>query len=164
LLSVVKIKVKKRNNMENGIGPQNLGAAGMSTKSKPCGSPLDASASQNAAFGPGSKLAKKDPERAAAILDGINEADSPENYGTPLDFQDDVTKIQEAAGVLEAHNVGSGDEVQGASAAAQENAAAQIGQARTLAGNRGAMGSTGGIAGGPLAGRIADMIKRRRLA
>ena len=25
-----------------GIGPQNLGAAGMSTKSKPCGSPLKA--------------------------------------------------------------------------------------------------------------------------
>ena len=40
LLSVVKIKVKKRNNMENGIGPQNLGAAGMSSNSKPCGSPL----------------------------------------------------------------------------------------------------------------------------
>tara|TARA_B100001059_G_C17648768_1_gene483293 strand:+ start:436 stop:774 length:339 start_codon:yes stop_codon:yes gene_type:complete len=26
--------------MRNGIGPQNLGASGMSTKSKPCGSPL----------------------------------------------------------------------------------------------------------------------------
>ena len=135
----------------------------MSTKSKPCGSPLDASEAQNAAFGPGSKLAKENPERAAKILDGINEADSPENYGTPLDFQDDVAKIQDAAGVLEAHNVGSGGEVQGASATAQENAAAQIGQVRALAG-RGAMGSTGGIAGGPLAGRIAGMIKRRRLA
>tara|TARA_E500000178_G_scaffold192582_1_gene190563 strand:+ start:312 stop:470 length:159 start_codon:yes stop_codon:yes gene_type:complete len=26
--------------MKNGIGPQNLGAAGMSSNSKPCGSPL----------------------------------------------------------------------------------------------------------------------------
>lgn len=26
--------------MKNGIGPQNLGAMGMSAKSKPCGSPL----------------------------------------------------------------------------------------------------------------------------
>jgi len=28
--------------MKNGIGPQNLGAAGVSSKSKPCGSPLKA--------------------------------------------------------------------------------------------------------------------------
>lgn len=27
--------------MGHGIGPQNLGAAGMSAKSKPCGTPLD---------------------------------------------------------------------------------------------------------------------------
>ena len=109
--------------MENGIGPQNLGAAGMSTKSKPCGSPLDASEAQNAAFGPGSELADKNPEQAAKILDGINEAESPENYGTPLDFQDDVAAIQAAASKLESHNVGSGGEVQGAAAAAQENVA-----------------------------------------
>lgn len=70
--------------MGHGIGPQNLGAQGMSSKSKPCGSPLDATAAQNAAFGPGSELAEKNPERAAKILDGINEADSPGNYGTPL--------------------------------------------------------------------------------
>ena len=73
--------------MGHGIGPQNLGAQGMSSKSKPCGSPLDATAAQNAAFGPGSKLAKENPERAAKILDGINEAESPENYGTPLNSQ-----------------------------------------------------------------------------
>ena len=30
----------KKENMKNGIGPQNLGAMGMSAKSKPCGSPL----------------------------------------------------------------------------------------------------------------------------
>ena len=73
--------------MKNGIGPQSLGASGQNPKSKPCGSPLDASASQNAAFGPGSKLAKENPERAAAILDGINEADSAVNSGSPLNSQ-----------------------------------------------------------------------------
>ena len=73
--------------MKNGIGPQSLGASGLSPNSKPCGSPLDASASQNAAFGPGSKLAKENPERAAAILDGINEADSAVNSGSPLNSQ-----------------------------------------------------------------------------
>jgi len=35
------VNVKKENSMGHGIGPQNLGAAGMSTKSKPCGTPLD---------------------------------------------------------------------------------------------------------------------------
>jgi len=35
------VNVKKENNMGHGIGPQNLGAAGMSAKSKPCGTPLD---------------------------------------------------------------------------------------------------------------------------
>ena len=73
--------------MGHGIGPQNLGAQGMSSKSKPCGSPLDATAAQNAAFGPGSELADKDPQRAKEILDGINEADSGANYGTPLNSQ-----------------------------------------------------------------------------
>ena len=72
--------------MGHGIGPQNLGAQGMSSKSKPCGSPLDASEAQNAAFGPGSELANKDPQRAAKILDGINAEDSGANYGTPLDM------------------------------------------------------------------------------
>jgi len=103
-----KEKNVKRNNMENGIGPQNLGAAGMNPKSTPCGhsisSPIDASAAQNAAFGPGSKLAKKDPKRAAAILEGINEKED----GTPLDFQDDLAKLNEAAGLFEAHNIGGG--------------------------------------------------------
>ena len=138
--------------MENGIGPQNLGAAGMSTKSKPCGSPLDASEAQNAAFGPGSKLAKENPEQAAKILDGINEADSPENYGTPLDFQDDVAAIQAAASKLESHNVGSGGEVQGAAAAAQENVASS--QLSQLAAGQDLAKTMGGPAVGGPAGRI----------
>jgi len=37
--------------MKNGIGPQNLGAAGMSSKSKPCGSPLKALPAIAAAIG-----------------------------------------------------------------------------------------------------------------
>jgi len=84
---------------KHGIGPQSLGASGMNPKSTPCGhsrtmgnygTPLDASAAQNAAFGPGSKLADEDPQRAAKILEGINAEDSGTNYGTekktPLEF------------------------------------------------------------------------------
>jgi len=144
LLSVVKIKVKKRNNMENGIGPQNLGAAGMSTKSKPCGTPLDFNEKLRAA-----EAAGKLPESFAAEV----RADSPENYGTPLDFQDDVAAIQAAASKLESHNVGSGGEVQGAAAAAQENvASAQLEAGQQLATTM----------GGP-AGRLFknNMLKKR---
>jgi len=86
--------------MKNGIGPQSLGAPGMSPNSKPCGTPIE----------------KTDPAL---------------NSGTPLYFQDDISKIQEAASTLEAHNIGGGGgEVQGAAAAAKETAASQMGQAR----------------------------------
>ena len=83
---------------KHGIGPQSLGASGMNPKSTPCGhsrtmgnygTPLDATAAQNAAFGPGSELAKEDPQRAAKILEGINAEDSGANYmekKTPLEF------------------------------------------------------------------------------
>ena len=109
--------------MKNGIGPQSLGAPGTSPNSKPCGTPLDFNTKLRAAL---PEIKEKNPGFAEAI-----EADSPENYGTPLDFQDDITKIQEAAGVLEAHNIGGGGgEVQGAAAAAQESAAAQPGMSR----------------------------------
>ena len=74
-----------------GIGPTKYGTSDKSSNSQPCGtpkiSPLDATAAQNAAFGPGSKLADKNPEQAAKILDGINEADSGANFGTPLNSQ-----------------------------------------------------------------------------
>ena len=125
--------------MENGIGPQNLGAAGMSTKSKPCGTPLD--------FNEGFESL---PEGVQRKIDPEGKADSPENYGTPLDFQDDVAKIQDAAGVLESHNVGSGGEVQGAAAAAQENVASS--QLSRLAGRFPKL--MGGPAVGGPAGRI----------
>ena len=84
---------------KHGIGPQSLGASGMNPKSTPCGhsrtmgnygTPLDATAAQNAAFGPGSKLANENPQRAAKILEGINAEDSGANYSTekktPLEF------------------------------------------------------------------------------
>ena len=109
--------------MKNGIGPQNLGAAGMSSKSKPCGTPLDFNEGLRAA-----EKAGKLPENFAKEV----RADSVANSGTPLPFQDDINKIQEAASTLEAHNIGGGGggEVQGAAAAAKETAASQMGQAR----------------------------------
>ena len=50
--------------MKNGIGPQNLGASGMSTKSKPCGTPLDFNDSLRAAL---PEIKKDNPNFAAAI-------------------------------------------------------------------------------------------------
>ena len=79
--------------MGHGIGPQNLGAAGMSTKSKPCGTPLD--------FNEGFESL---PESVQRKIDPEGEADS----NSPATFQDDITKIQDAASTLEAHNIGSG--------------------------------------------------------
>ena len=110
------VNVKKENNMGHGIGPQNLGAAGMSTKSKPCGTPLD--------FNKGFESL---PESVQRKIDPEGKADS----NSPVTFQDDVTKIQEAASTLEAHNIGGAGEVQGAAAAAQESAASQMGQSKT---------------------------------
>ena len=110
--------------MKNGIGPQNLGAAGMSTKSKPCGTPLDFNKKLRSEVGKGTLN--------PGFEEAIKNNDPALNMGTPLDFQDDITKIQEAAGVLEAHNIGGGGGgVQGAAAAAQESAASQLGQSRS---------------------------------
>jgi hypothetical protein len=104
--------------MKNGIGPQNLGAAGMSSKSKPCGTPLDF----NAGF-------ESLPEGVQRKIDPEGKADSVANSGTPLYFQDDIAAIQDAASTLEAHNIGGGSgEVQGAAAAAKETVASQAGQ------------------------------------
>lgn len=108
--------------MKNGIGPQSLGAPGTSPNSKPCGTPLD--------FNDTLRQAEKDGKLNENFAKVVR-ADSAVNSGTPLYFQDDITKIQEAAGVLEAHNIGGGGgEVQGAAAAAQESAAAQPGMSR----------------------------------
>ena len=107
--------------MKNGIGPQSLGAPGTSPNSKPCGTPLD--------FNDTLRQAEKDGKLNENFAKAVR-ADSAVNSGTPLYFQDDISKIQEAAGVLEAHNIGSGGEVQGAAAAAQESAAAQPGMSR----------------------------------
>ena len=137
--------------MKNGIGPQSLGAAGMSPNSKPCGTPLDFNAGLRAA-----EKAGKLPESFAEEV----RADSPGNSGTPLYFQDDISKIQEAASTLEAHNIGGGGgggAVQGAAAAAQETMASQMGQSRMSAGGGGAPGR------GSLAGGLSSFLKRTRI-
>ena len=110
--------------MKNGIGPQSLGAPGMSPNSKPCGTPLDFNEKLRSEVGKGTL----NPGFEKAIKDN----DPGLNSGTPLYFQDDISKIQEAASTLEAHNIGGGGggEVQGAAAAAKETAASQMGQAR----------------------------------
>ena len=129
--------------MKNGIGPQSLGASGMSPNSKPCGTPLDFNAGLRAA-----EKAGKLPEDFAKEV----RADSPNNSGSPLYFQDDISKIQEAASTLEAHNIGGGGgEVQGTAAAAQESAAANLGTAPV---GRGRFKSFSGL---------SSFIKRRRL-
>ena len=129
--------------MKNGIGPQSLGASGMSPNSKPCGTPLDFNAGLRAA-----EKAGKLPEDFAKEV----RADSPNNSGSPLYFQDDISKIQEAASTLEAHNIGGGGgEVQGTAAAAQESAAANLGTAPV---GRGRFKSFSGL---------SSFMKRRRL-
>jgi hypothetical protein len=136
--------------MKNGIGPQSLGAAGMSPNSKPCGTPLDFNAGLRAA-----EKAGKLPESFAEEV----RADPPGNSGTPLPFQDDISKIQEAASTLEAHNIGGGGSgaVQGAAAAAQETAASQMGQSRMSAGGGGTPGRRS------LLGGLSSFIKRTRI-
>ena len=76
-------------------------------------------------------MEKRQAEAAANGLTAEADGDTPNNSGTPLYFQDDISKIQEAASTLEAHNIGGGGgAVQGAAAAAQETAASQMGQSR----------------------------------
>ena len=112
--------------MKNGIGPQNLGAMGMNPKSTPCGHPVSSPMKKLEDLSGDGKVTQKDVLIGRGVIDA--EGDSPNNSGSPLYFQDDISKIQEAASTLEAHNIGGGGEVQGAAAAAQENAASQMGQ------------------------------------
>lgn len=65
--------------MGHGIGPQNLGAAGMSTKSKPCGTPLDFNEKLRSEVGKGTL----NPGFEKAIKDN----DPALNMGTPLPFK-----------------------------------------------------------------------------
>jgi len=114
--------------MKNGIGPQSLGASGMSPNSKPCGSPLKKLEDLS---GDG-KVTQKDVLIGRGVIDADGDK-SNLNSGTPLYFQDDITKIQDAASTLESHNIGGGG-VQGAASMAQENASAQVGQPRMRGG------------------------------
>ena len=105
--------------MKNGIGPQSLGAAGMNPKSTPCGHPVSSPMKKLEDLSGDGKVTQKDVLIGRGVIDA--EGDNPNNSGTPLYFQDDISKIQEAASTLEAHNIGSGGgEVQGAAAEAQK--------------------------------------------
>lgn len=105
--------------MKNGIGPQSLGAAGMNPKSTPCGHPVSSPMKKLKDLSGDGKVTQKDVLIGRGVIDA--EGNNPNNSGTPLYFQDDISKIQEAASTLEAHNIGSGGgEVQGAAAEAQK--------------------------------------------
>jgi len=82
--------------------------------------------------------------------------------GSPLNFQDDIAAIQEAASTLEAHNIGGGSggggAVQGAAAAAKETAASQAGQARqSMAGLFGGLKQSLSNASGGLGRMVSRM-------
>ena len=136
--------------MKNGIGPQSLGATGMNPKSTPCGHPVSSPMKKLEDLSGDGKVTQKDVLIGRGVIDA--EGDNPNNSGTPLYFQDDISKIQEAASTLEAHNIGGGGgEVQGAAAAAQESAAANLGTAPE---GRGRFKSFSGL---------SSFMKRRRL-
>ena len=114
--------------MKNGIGPQNLGAMGMNPKSTPCGHSVSSPIKKLPDLSGDGKVTQKDVLIGRGVIDADGDK-SNLNSGSPLYFQDDISKIQEAASTLEAHNIGNGGgAVQGAAAAAQETASSQVGQ------------------------------------
>ena len=130
--------------MKNGIGPQSLGASGLSPNSKPCGTPLD--------FNDKLRQKAKAGELNPGFTEAIETNDPALNSGSPFYSAADTSKIQEAASTLEAHNIGGGGgEVQGTAAAAQESAAANLGTAPV---GRGRFKSFSGL---------SSFMKRRRL-
>jgi hypothetical protein len=145
--------------MKNGIGPQNLGAMGMNPKSTPCGHSVSSPVNKLEDLSGDGKVTQKDVLIGRGVIDA--DGDTPNNSGTPLYFQDDISKIQEAASTLEAHNIGGGGAgggaVQGAAAAAQETAASQMGQSRMSAGGGGTPGRRS------LLGGLSSFIKRTRI-
>lgn len=137
-----------------GIGPQNLGAAGMSSNSKPCGSPLKKLTDLS---GDG-KVTQKDVLIGRGVIDA--EGDSPNNSGSPLYFQDDISKIQEAASTLEAHNIGGGG---GAQPAAGDAAGAAASQKEMLMSSmqQGSQGGPGAATMRGIGGLFGRFAKRR---
>jgi hypothetical protein len=144
--------------MKNGIGPQNLGASGMNPKSTPCGHSVSSPVNKLEDLSGDGKVTQKDVLIGRGVVDADGDK-SGLNSGTPLPFQDDISKIQEAASTLEAHNIGGGGggAVQGAAAAAQETAASQMLQSRMSAGSGGTPGR------GSLAGGLSSFLKRTRI-
>jgi len=120
--------------MKNGIGPQNLGASGMNPKSTPCGHSVSSPINKLEDLSGDGKVTQKDVLIGRGVIDADGDK-SGLNSGSPLNFQDDIAAIQDAASVLERHKIGGGSgEVQGAAAAAQETVASQAGQMSSLFG------------------------------
>jgi len=119
--------------MKNGIGPQNLGASGMNPKSTPCGHSVSSPINKLEDLSGDGKVTQKDVLIGRGVIDADGDK-SGLNSGSPLNFQDDIAAIQDAASVLERHKIGGGGEVQGAAAAAQETVASQAGQISSLFG------------------------------
>ena len=114
--------------MKNGIGPQNLGATGMNPKSTPCGHPVSSPMNKLEDLSGDGKITQKDVLIGRGVID--TDGGSPNNSGSPLYFQEDISKIQEAASTLEAHNIGSGG---GGTAAPSQPAAPAAPQAQPAA-------------------------------
>ena len=136
--------------MKNGIGPQSLGAAGMSPNSKPCGTPLD--------FNEGFESL---PEGVQRKIDPERKADSAVNSGTPLYFQDDLAAIQGAVSTLEKHNMTGGGG--GAQPAAGDAAGAAASQKEMLMSSmqQGSQGGPGAATMRGIGGLFGRFAKRR---
>ena len=134
--------------MKNGIGPQNLGAPGMNPKSTPCGHSVSSPMNKLEDLSGDGKITQKD----VLIGRGVIKED-----GTPLDFQDDISKIQEAASTLEAHNIGGGGGG-AATAPAGDVRAQQAGIATDSMGGGNAPGTGSATLGGALGSRFTKGI------
>lgn len=140
--------------MKNGIGPQNLGAMGMSPNSKPCGTPLDF----NAALRQKAKAGELNP----GFTEAIEKNDPALNSGTPLYFQDDLAAIQGAVSTLEKHNM-TGGGGGGAEAPAAGAGGAAASQKEMLMSNmqQGPTGGPGAATMRGIGGLFGRFVKRR---
>ena len=138
--------------MKTGIGPQNLGAAGMNPKSTPCGHSISSPVNKLEDLSGDGKISQKDVLIGRGVI---------ENDGTPLAFQDDISKIQEAASLLEAHNIGSGG---GAAPAAPTGdvRAQQAGMAMASMGGGNAPGAGSATSSRALGGGFAGLFGRNK--
>lgn len=137
--------------MKNGIGPQNLGASGMNPKSTPCGHSVASPVNKLEDLSGDGKVTQKDVLIGRGVIDA--DGGSPNNSGSPLYFQEDISKIQEAASTLEAHNIGGGG---GGMAAPSQPTAPAAPQAQPVA-------PEGGRAFGGIFGKIRQLRRAGRI-